>query len=117
MVINEKNETNRVKFIAYNGAYPNLCSGVLKLEIEGHLYVFGPKWKATEEEKRELHPEFWSPGGSCGFAGNNHTSSYCDQGEWTIDAEQLPEELQSYVAEIDRVFNENVEHGCCGGCL
>ena len=51
MLVNKKNSnTSRVKFISYTGEYPNLCSGVLTLEI-------------------------------------------------------------------DEVFNENVEWGCCGGCI
>ena len=38
-------------------------------------------------------------------------------GKWEIDADEIPEEFRKYAAEIDRVFNDNVPFGCCGGCI
>ena len=29
-----------IKFISYDGKYPNLCSGVLTVDINGQLYAF-----------------------------------------------------------------------------
>lgn len=40
-----------------------------------------------------------------------------EKGEWEINAEDLPEEFRNYAYEIDKVFNENVERGHCGGCI
>lgn len=38
-------------------------------------------------------------------------------GEWEIDVDRLPEQFRKYAEEIGKVFNENVEYGCCGGCI
>ena len=38
-------------------------------------------------------------------------------GEWEIDVDRLPEKFRRYAREIGQVFNENVEYGCCGGCI
>ena len=40
---------SRVRFIDYTGEYPNLCSGELKLWIEGLTLPFQEElWKAVE---------------------------------------------------------------------
>ena len=101
-MIRSSSVENNVKFISYTGKWPNLCSGDLTLEINGKTYKFG---------YGQEYPSFWTSGGSCSI---RHGVSY---GEWEIDVDDLPEELRKYALEIDRVFNENVDYGCCGGCL
>lgn len=104
MVINNHVEPHEehVKFVSYTGAYPNLCSGILTLEIDGEEVGFG---YGTPNRP------FWSSGGGI-------TDDYYPiDGEWIIDAERIPSEYRQYADEIDRVFNYNVEHGCCGGCI
>ena len=97
---------SRVKFVSYTGEFPNLCSGVLTLEIDGVVYQFKP----YGYDGVTSFQCFWSSGGGI-------TEDYdCYQGEWIIDYESLPEELRKYALEIDRAFNENVTMGCCGGC-
>lgn len=111
------NEPQHVKFVSYTGKYPNLCSGVLTLEIDGETYRFGHDygWGNDWETDGNYEP-FWSSGGSCGFS-NNYEDSYRHSGEWIINASSLPEKLRPLSAEIDAVFNDNVPQGCCGGCL
>ena len=109
MVINnDKTISNGVKFIDYTGDFPNLCSGKLILEINGKRYRFGNNY--FNKDKDNL-PRFWTSGGHI-------TSDYVAmQNEWIIDAEQLPSELKPLANDIDRVFNDNVPYGCCGGCI
>ena len=41
MIINNNYTTEHVQFISYTGRYPNLCSGVLTLKIDGEICHFG----------------------------------------------------------------------------
>lgn len=115
MLINtqDKETTKHVKFISYTGRYPNLCHGILTLEIDGIEYTFGRDYRNNQNGD---YSSFWYTGGRCGFT-HNYAHSYVNTGEWTIDCNDLPDEFKKYAAEIDEVFNENVEYGCCGGCL
>ncbi len=104
MLINkgEQNTESHVEFVNYTGKWPNLCGGLLTLKIDGTDVLFG-------YDKKAQHPRFWRSGGRCSM----HN---IESGEWLIDVSDLPEEFRKYSAEIDSVFNSNVEHGCCGGC-
>ena len=53
MVINSSKD-NVVEFVSYTGKYPNLCSGVLTLKINGKIYTFGYGQK---------YDKFWESGG------------------------------------------------------
>lgn len=112
MIVNNHNETKHVKFISYTGKYPNLCSGILTLEIDGKEYKFG---NSIYKEPQGEFPKFWSSGGS--VTADRNWNFNVGSGEWVIDAYRLPEQFRKYVAEIDLEFNENVEWGCCGGCI
>lgn len=130
MLVNrDKKNTNttRVKFVSYTGKYPNLCSGVLTLEIDGTQYKFGHDYSnyhfdesgsgyfSDEDPGHPNFEAFWSPGGSV-----THDSDWnfsVSHGEWRIDVQEIPEQFRELAAEIDAVFNGNVEYGCCGGCI
>lgn len=120
MLINCNNsETNHVKFVSYTGNYPNLCSGVLTLEIDGVEYGFGHEVGSYDfvmhRYKDHNYDQFWHSGGSvCADKDWNFDVS---QGEWQIDVNDIPEQFRKYAAEIDEVFNDNVPFGCCGGCI
>ena len=126
MLVRKKsgNNTSRVKFISYTGEYPNLCSGVLTLEIDGKIYKFGHDyrqhhfdenaggWRYMDEDpKNPNFDSFWTSGGHISEDYETHT------GEWEIDVDSLPEQFWDIAPEIDEVFNKNVEYGCCGGCI
>lgn len=129
MVINKKNKDNqRVKFISYTGDYPNLCSGVLTLEIDGKQYKFGHdfnyyhvdengNWRHLDEDPNNPNFEsFWTSGG-CVTGSGPDWEFEVSHGEWEIDVDELPEQFWDVADEIDRVINENIRQGCCGGCI
>ena len=131
MLVNSKNkDTKRVKFISYTGEYPNLCSGVLTLEIDGVQYKFGHDYSKyhyhddikdwVQEDEDPNNPNFdtfWHSGGS--VVGGAPDWNFCvHTGEWRIDVDDLPEQFRELAAEIDQVFNSGViPYGCCGGCI
>ena len=98
-----------VEFISYNGEWPNLCSGKLILRIDGRERVFDPFDQNTEQR-------FWSSGGRTWFD-ENYSKAHIDKDSWIIDRDFLPDDLKQYAEEIEYIFNENVEYGCCGGCI
>lgn len=119
MLVNKKKSSNRrVKFISYDGEYPNLCSGVLVLEIDGKEYKFGhdySSFRADEDPNNPNLERFWRSGGSVSFSDNWDASIW--DGEWEIDVDSLPEHFWGVADEIDEVINENIPWGCCGGCF
>ena len=61
MLINRNNnETKHVNFVSYTGEWPNLCSGVLTLEIDGKEITFGYGFNSKDES---TYSPFWSSGG------------------------------------------------------
>ena len=105
-------EINHVKFVSYTGSYPNLCRGVLTLEIDGTEYKFGHDYRNYNWFNEDNYDSFWS---SSGGLMPNYEGAY--QEEWRIDVDDIPEQFQKYAVEIDEVFNDNVPWGCCGGCI
>ena len=93
----------KIEFIDYDGGFPNLCSGRLKFKADGKVY---------EEDVSLIS------GGSVWF--DSHWCEHVEEGPW-LDIcdfylfETYPE-LKQYKTELLKMINENVPHGCCGGC-
>ena len=105
MVINKEKikDTSHIEFVDYKASPYCLCHGTLTLKIDGKTVTFG--------NSTENYPSFWTSGGGI-------TADYeAYSGEWIIDVEEIPEQYRQYAEEIDYVFNQNVMHGCCGGCI
>ena len=94
-----------VSFVSYDGEWPALCHGNLVLDCDGERYAF--------------------PSGSLNSGGRvwfeDDWTDHVEKGPWSIDWEYLemlgfefPEDAR---ADAERVVNENIEHGCCGGCV
>lgn len=97
-----------IKFISYTGKYPKLCTGSLKLEIEGEIVSFG-------DDIDDDYEQFWASGGEAidGKGG----SIFVYKRPWAICEDKLPEKYKKYKDEIKEVLNGNVKWGCCGGCV
>ena len=88
-----------IEFVSYDGDYPNLCRGTLKLRVEGEEICVS----------RSL-----ISGGEC-WCG---ATCYATQGDWVVDFSRFPLELNDIEKKIvTELVNKNVEHGCCGGCI
>jgi hypothetical protein len=86
--------------IQYDGSYPNLCSGTLVVTIDGVEWQF-PRYALCS-------------GGSVWF--DEDWSENVTQGDWTIVEwpAGFPENIKKDVLEA---INENIQSGCCGGCV
>lgn len=90
-----------VEFVSYDGKYPCLCMGTLTIKVDGKAYRF--------------NHAMISGGCICGGPYTNW-DMWSEQGDWEINLDEHPE-LEPYKEEITRVVNDNVEQGCCGGCI
>ena len=88
-----------VEFISYDGKYPCLCMGTLTIKVNGKTYWLNNKMISGGCIMRDGDWNMWS-----------------EYGDWQIDLEKYPE-LEPYKEEITQVVNDNVEQGCCGGCI
>lgn len=86
-----------IEFVSYNGKYPNLCSGVLTLRVDGEIRQF--EWCLIS-------------GGCCDVY-----EDLCKRGEWDIKDDVFSEFRENEKELIRVLVNKNVEKGCCGGCL
>lgn len=103
--------SRRVEFVSYNGEFPNLCSGLLVVKIDGKEVKFGGT--ACTDEYKYNYKKFWRSGGS--VKSDDNWNMWTEQGEWELG--RIEDEFKDVAEELIRVFNENVEHGCCGGCI
>lgn len=96
-----------INFISYTGKYPALCYGTLTVEIDGKKTIFG-----FEKE----YPRFWASGGSVSF--DNEWNETILQGDWELlyDKNDFPFDKET-MQQLINVMNENVNCGCCGGCV
>jgi len=121
--------SNRVEFVSYDGAYPNFCRGVLTVKIDGKLVRFGhhydnmhynedlKKWVSEDEDPNNPnYDSFWSSGGEITHDGDWNNIEIHEE-EWNIDVDNLDEKFWDLADELDRVINENIPYGCCGGCI
>ena len=114
-----------IEFVEYDGSFPCLCMGTLKVKIDGKEIIFsdsGEYHKYDEKNEKliynkDCYPKFWETGGRIRSDGN--WNMWAEQGEWRLsfNEEDYPEEILDIMNELIKIFNENVHQGCCGGCI
>ena len=106
----------KIEFIEYDGEYPCLCMGTLKVKIDGKEIIFSDSDKLIY--KKNCYPKFWRSGGT--IKSNFFEDMWAEKGEWELSAyrdEDYPKEILDILNDLIEVFNENVPYGCCGGCI
>lgn len=97
----------KIKFVSYDGRYPNLCSGKLTLKIDDKEMTFGYHGD---------YPSFWCSGGH--VWADKDWNFTVESGPWEFSAiGDLPDFLKGHEQELINIFNDNVDWGCCGGCV
>ena len=89
----------KIEFLGYDGAYPCLCYGTLKIRVNGKLYCLE---NALISGGRVTHDDNWD--------------FDVETGDWEVDLTQFPK-LEKYKEQITELVNNNVPKGCCGGCI
>ena len=112
------NTTMDLKFISYDGKYPNLCRGQLIVEIDGKRTSFGlPLFK------KDVHfdfKSFWTPGGNVRLIPDSW-EPIVSHGPWEMDSfvseKDFPKEIWDAMPQLIELMNANVPYACCGGCI
>ena len=90
----------RLKFISYDGEYPNLCSGILVMELDGNKVEF-PKYCL-------------SSGGRVCCNDDGHEN--VRKGSWSVS--EFPKDFPKELEELaENIVNKKIDYGCCGGCI
>ena len=91
----------KIEFVSYDGEYPNLCGGTLVLSVDGNVCE---TWYCLES----------GGGWDVDESGEEHVST----GPWKLYKWKFDEYFtRSEMEEIERLVNENIPWGCCGGCI
>ena len=114
--------TQTVKFISYSGKFPHLCSGCLIVEIDGEIVKFGHDALSyqistdsySDDPDKTHYDRFWVSGGCVRFDSNWNPEIKTN--EWKLGY-NLDPKFYGIAQELIDCMNENVEWGCCGGCI
>jgi len=96
-------ETMSKMKIKYTGKWPNLCAGSLTVYLDDKVYRFGAYAIRS--------------GGEC-YCDFHDDSTHISQGDWYWSKDlKVPTgfpEVRLY--ELLALINDEIPHGCCGGC-
>ena len=128
-----------IEFVSYDGKFPTLCEGLLVVRIDARLYAFSPY------QNDSMYSSFWNRLDRMGVLEDDsitkvsgfylRSGGYIDWGEdgenpkivkgkWIIDDKAMKlENGERFIlsgeqkSELEKVINQNIEFGCCGGCI
>lgn len=95
-----------IEFISYKSSPWNLCSGILTVKINNVITTFGYEGQ---------YERFWHSGGCATF--DSEWNEIVKQAPWKFYDSYFPKELMPYYKDLCNLFEANVPHGCCGGCI
>ena len=104
-----------IEFVSYDGEYPHLCTGTLVLSIDGKEYGFNCLCSGGsveyEEDDYVVYTGEWKL---------DHTE--ISKGIYVLEAynNKYPHDVtfsEDEIAYITSLVNQEVEQGCCGGCI
>lgn len=97
----ESSEIRNIEFVSYDGKFPCLCGGKLTLKVNGDEQTF----------------EYClCSGGTC-FCSLDGENDIVTEGDWTLKEDKFSGFSDEEIRVITKLVNDNVPHGCCGGCL
>lgn len=131
-------EYRMIEFVSYEGKFPNLCEGLLVVRIDGRLYAFSPYYdsmyrtfwnrfnrtEALEDDSITKVSGFYLRSGGYIDWGEDGENPKIVKRKWIIDDKAM--KLENGVrfilsgeqkSELEKVINQNIELGCCGGCV
>jgi len=91
---------HELKFLDYTGTWPCACYGTLTFSVDGTVY----EWDSS-----------LSSGGRVRF--DDNWCEHVEQGDWSVEFPEdcnFDSELKEAITEM---VNDNVDPGCCGGCV
>jgi len=96
-------EINMKIKVEYDGKWPCLCMGTLRIGFNGAWWQFSSRHVLRS-------------GGSVSF--DKDWNEKVTHGLWTIDDEDWPDGFPIELREAAlEAINESIDHGCCGGCV
>lgn len=131
-------EYRMIEFVSYEGKFPNLCEGLLVVRIDGKLYAFSPYYdsmyrsflnrfnrtEALEDDSITKVSGFYLRSGGYIDWGEDGENPKIVKGKWIIDDKAMKlENGERFIlsgeqkSELEKVINQNIEFGCCGGCV
>lgn len=88
--------------VEYDGEYPCLCAGHLQVWVGDDYYDFGDHCLCSGG--CICHDEDWD--------------MWAEEGDWSIDETKIPKDFpMEYKDLLIDVINQEIPHGCCGGCI